>query len=347
MLYFRKWLNQLGLQSFHVACRSFKRARCFVLTQAILFWASGSVARTHIETFDLAISLVYLLNRMVSSPVEMKAEVDIRMLLTKGSMETHPLPDGDWNRKNRYGILFPHNVIGGSKEIDAPHFGPGFQLRRDTYNRLFNMDQQMARMSVNRRAQPANRPPVPTQPTNRGHRVPSVRILPYNGTISEGDWVKLDPRRITFCSDLGVAHDDHSSEVTTLNKSMTNILARFYMDLCLCIPKRRSQVPHTKLSDSQCNTATANTFQHLNLSKCWNVITIRDDISMVIWSTNLKRLFPLSNNRAAKVEQKPCGYFTLWCNIVGSLDEDSVLYIFETVIEVSGEWPNSQAGIDP
>src|ERR1700677_1775202 len=75
--------------------RLYKQARWFSLTQAILFWASGAQARVQIVSLDLAISLVYLLNRLVSSPVEKGAEDDIRRLVTKGAMQNYTQPGGD------------------------------------------------------------------------------------------------------------------------------------------------------------------------------------------------------------------------------------------------------------
>jgi hypothetical protein len=315
--------------------RSYKRARWFSLTQAILFWASGAQARAQSVSLDLAISLVYLLNRLVSSPVEKGAEYDIRRLVTKGAMENYPQPDGDTIRRNRYGILFPHNVIGGSLEIDAPHFGPNLQLDTRTYEKLFAMTQQMTKMAILDKRRVDEGPPVPRQPGNRQRRAPTTYIVPYKVAINERDRVLLEPSHITFHVDLGVSAANHIAEVTTLSRAVTKIVARFYMDLVLCIPKRRTHPGYTKLSDVQRRQVTANTFQQLNLAICWNVICVRDDAPDSLWLANVKRLFPLSNDRQAKNEQTPCGYFTEWCRVIGSLEEASIHYLFTIVLEVS------------
>jgi hypothetical protein len=349
--------------------RSFKRARSIAISQAILFWASGSGSRTQPPSLDLVITLVYLLNRLVSSPVQMQAEKDILNLLTMSAPEiqdhssdeestdgesSHEESTGDESmdeestgeeftdeestiKGSRYGIIFPHNIIGGSEKIDAPHFGPGFALPKSIYARLFpgNMTQHMTRAYLFRQSQTDEEPSVPRK-TRRPRAL--VNVTYDLAPTEETDILLLDATQIVFLDDYSITRDMHTREVAALSKTASTVVRRFYVDILLCIPIRRAFQPgYTKFSDYQCRKATAIEFQQCNLAICWNTVIVRE-VSKALWDANIKRLFPTTMERTSKFENslhyKPCSYFTAWCGAMSTLSEPSVCYLLNTIKRV-------------
>jgi len=321
--------------------RMFKRVWVHSMVQAILFWSKAGTHQLHPSSIALATTMIYMLNSIVSRPVDMPAEKMIHECITNGCWDITITPGENGQRdvehkRYLYGLLFPADVVCWSEQIECPHLGLGLNMPEAIYPRLFwkkdlYLIQGMLLAAV--------------EPTRVRQRLMDKRItikgprsvLPHAGPIDQEDIINLEPLDVRFIPTIQDNNGNVEAAVTSMNTRVSETLARFYMDVLSRAPNQgRSSTspPYCLLDMAACKAATAATFQEQNLAKIWIKVIVRP-ATRDAWDRNFDNLFPRKADVVEEDQRKAngmkstrqgyeqCPYYTGWCAILRTLEVET------------------------
>jgi len=322
--------------------RMFKRVRVESMVQALMFWNKSGDHRLHPSSISLATTLVYMLNSVVSRPVDKPAENALHECITTGCWDEITISEEDNQtnmrpRRYRYGLLFPADIRGWSEQIQCPHLGPGLNMPETIYPKLFGgkttlITIQGTLLSAMEVEQPTSalQDRMNRRITIKGPRAP----VPHVGPIDEEDIIDLDPQEVQFIPVIQNSNANIGAAVTNMNARVSQILARFYMDILLRAPNQSNQSvghPYCRLDIARCKVATAANFQEKNLAKVWYKVIAKPS-TRDIWDRNFDHLFPSKAQIVEEDQRKAggttvkkqgynqCAYYTDWCATIRTLE---------------------------